>query len=76
MKKNIRTLGKKETYKYLRILEADTINKWIWKKRLKKSISGYIDTMIRRLHKKEERKANYSDQKQHKQHKNQQNNEN
>ena len=36
---DIRTLGEKETYKYLGILEGDTINKWKWKKKFKKSIS-------------------------------------
>ena len=37
----IRTLGEKETNKFLGILEADTINKWRWKKKkIKKSISG------------------------------------
>ena len=37
----IRTLGEKETYKYLGILEADTIkHAEIKEKKLKKSISG------------------------------------
>ena len=36
----IRTLGQKEPYKYLEILEADTIKKWRWKKKLRKNISG------------------------------------
>ena len=38
----IRTLGDKEAYKYLEILDADTINDGDerWKKKLKKSISG------------------------------------
>ena len=34
----IRTLGEKETYKYSGILEADTIKKWRWKQKLRKSI--------------------------------------
>ena len=33
----IRTLGEKETYKYLDILETDTTNKWRWKKKLRKN---------------------------------------
>ena len=37
---NIRTLGEKETYKYLGILEADTIKQMEMKEKNKKSISG------------------------------------
>ncbi len=36
----IRTLGEKETYKYLGILEADTIKQVEMKEKIKKSISG------------------------------------
>ena len=36
----IRTLGDKETYKYLGILELTSSNKWRWKKKLRKNISG------------------------------------
>ena len=35
-----RTLGEKETYKYLGILEADIIKQVEMKEKLKKSISG------------------------------------
>ena len=35
----IRTLGKKETYKYLGILEADTIKQEKMKEKLRKNIS-------------------------------------
>ena len=43
----IRTLGEKETYKYLGILEADTINQWRWKKKLRKDISGEPESYSR-----------------------------
>ena len=36
----IRTLGEKESYKYLEILEADTIKQMEMKKKLKKSVLG------------------------------------
>ena len=39
-KKKKWTLGEKETYKYLGILEADFINKWRFKKKIKKNVSG------------------------------------
>ena len=44
---NIRTLGEKETYKYLGILEADTIKKWWWKKKIRKNISGELESYLR-----------------------------
>ena len=34
------TLGKNESCKYLGILEADTSNKWKWKTRFERNISG------------------------------------
>ena len=36
-KGRIRTLRKKENYKYLGVLDADTIKKWKWKEKLEKS---------------------------------------
>ena len=38
--KKIRMLGEKETYKYLRIVETNTIKQVEMKEKLKKSISG------------------------------------
>ena len=32
----IRTFGERDKYEYLGILEADTIKKWRWKKKIKK----------------------------------------
>ena len=43
----ISTLGEKETYKYLGILEADTIKQVEMKKKLRKSISGEIESYSR-----------------------------
>ena len=39
----IRTLGDNETYKYLGILEADTIKNWKWKTKCRKNISGELE---------------------------------
>ena len=44
---NIRTLGEKETYKYLGILEADTIKQVEMKEKIKKSISGELESYSR-----------------------------
>ena len=46
-KGKIRTLGEKETYKYLGILKADSINKWKWNKKLRKKISGKLESYSR-----------------------------
>ena len=35
----IKTLGEKETYKYLEILKWTSPNKWWWKKKSKRNIS-------------------------------------
>ena len=44
----IRTLGEKETYKYLGMLESETrSNKWKWKKKWKKSISEEAENYSR-----------------------------
>ena len=43
----IRTLREKESYKYLGILKADTIKKWRWKKKVKKSISGEQESYLK-----------------------------
>ena len=44
----IRTLGEKETYKYLGILEADTIKQMEMKeKKLRKNISGELENYSR-----------------------------
>ena len=40
IEKKIRTLGEKETYKHLFLLEVDTNKQSSWKKKSKKSISG------------------------------------
>ena len=42
----IKTLAENETYKYLGILEADTI-KWKWKKKFRKNISGELEDYLR-----------------------------
>ena len=42
----IRTLAENETYKYLGILEADTI-KWKWKTKFKRNISGELENYTR-----------------------------
>ena len=43
----IRTFGKKETYKYLGILEADTIKQVEMKEKLRKNISGKLESYSR-----------------------------
>ena len=43
----IRTLADKTTYKYLRILEADTIEKVETKNKIQKEISGEIENFSR-----------------------------
>ena len=43
----IRVLREKETYKYLGILEADTIEQWRWKKKLSKNISREPESYLR-----------------------------
>ena len=43
----IRTLGEKETYKYLGILEADTIKQEEMKEKLRKNISGEPESYSR-----------------------------
>ena len=43
----IRILGEKENYKYLAILEVDTINKQRRKKKLEKSISGEQENYLK-----------------------------
>ena len=40
----IRTLGEKEIFKYLGILEADTLKKWRWKKKFRKNIPGEVES--------------------------------
>ena len=50
----IRTLGEKETYKYSRILEADTIKQVeMKKKKIKKSISGERESYSRQTYRAE-----------------------
>ena len=44
----IRTLGENETFKYLGILEADTIKQVEIKKKIKKNISGEQENYSRR----------------------------
>ena len=44
----IRTLGEKEIYKYLGILEADTIRQVEMKEKLRKNISGEAECYSRR----------------------------
>ena len=41
-----RTLAENKTYKYLSILEADTMNKWKWKTKFKKNISGELKKLL------------------------------
>ena len=43
----IRTLREKETYKYLDILEADTIKQEEMKEKLRKNISGELESNSR-----------------------------
>ena len=43
----IRTFGEKETYKYLDILEADTIKQVEMKEKLRKNISGEPENYLR-----------------------------
>ena len=43
----IRTLGVNETYKYLGILWVTPSNKWKWKTRFKKNISGELEKYSR-----------------------------
>ena len=43
----IRTLGEKETYKYLGILEDDTIKQMKMKKKLRKNIYGELESYSR-----------------------------
>ena len=46
-KDKIRTLTENETYEYLGILEAETSNKWKWKTKFKKNISGELENYSR-----------------------------
>ena len=39
-------LGEKETYKFLEILEADTIIQWKWKKKIKKDNFGWTRKLL------------------------------
>ena len=43
----IRTLGENETYKYLGILEADTIKQWKWNTIFEKNISWELENYSR-----------------------------
>ena len=40
----IKTLGEKETYKYLGMLEADTIKQVEMKEKIRKNISGELES--------------------------------
>ena len=42
----IRTPGEKETYKYMGILEADTI-RWRWKTKFRRNIPGELESYSR-----------------------------
>ena len=43
----IRALEEKETYKYLGILKLTPSNNWRWKKKLRKNISGELESYSR-----------------------------
>ena len=47
IKKKITTIGEKETYKYLGVLEADTTKQVEMKEKLRKSISGELESSLR-----------------------------